>query len=317
MPGLEVDNLLAFLALLGLLRALEASVPEWRPRASWVENPWEARLHLAEERSKDQVAAAAGKGLDQLSEKLDPDGRNDVSFTTDEFRKYAQRLKGDAVAAKLVVALAAEWPAKRDGTVQAAPLVMMFGQGHQHFLARLVAVARGELPERLRKAKHPPDLHDPKKIAEALFAPWRRDDDADGFRWDPEEDQRYALRFGDPSRAGAAPTVHGANRLAALGLLSFPCMPRARGHGVPGSVRDAEGVAFVWPVWLTPLSLRTIEALLSHPDVVGGRPSRLRELGVAALYRARRVPNAKFMNVKRALPWVQRDTPRLRRGLRR
>jgi hypothetical protein len=194
---------------------------------------------------------------------------------------------------------------------------MMFGQGHQHFLARLVSVARGELPERLRKVKNPPDLHDPSKIGEALFKPWRRDDDADGFRWDPEEDQRYALRFGNPSRAGAAPTVHGANRLATMGLLSFPCSPRARGHGVPGSMRDDEGISFVWPVWRAPLSLQAIEALLAHPELVNGRLARVRELGVAEIYRARRVANAKLMNVKRALPWVQREEPRSRRRTRR
>ena len=33
--GLEPDNLLAFLALLGLLRALQTSRLEWRPRAGW------------------------------------------------------------------------------------------------------------------------------------------------------------------------------------------------------------------------------------------------------------------------------------------
>ncbi|MGH7089221.1 MAG: hypothetical protein ACREFQ_09995, partial [Stellaceae bacterium] len=35
LDGLEPDNLLAFLALLGLLRALEIKRPEWKPRAYW------------------------------------------------------------------------------------------------------------------------------------------------------------------------------------------------------------------------------------------------------------------------------------------
>ena len=40
LEGLEPDNLLAFLALLGLLRALEASRPGWQPRAAWdLDNP--------------------------------------------------------------------------------------------------------------------------------------------------------------------------------------------------------------------------------------------------------------------------------------
>jgi hypothetical protein len=313
LPGLEADNLLAFLALLGLLRSIESAAPELSPRVSWGGPPWEARLHLSEAKTAEQVALVAAKGLDRLGGKLEADGRDDVSFSAGEFREYALRQRSDPVGARFAVALAAEVPLKKDGNIQAAPLVMMFGQGHQHFLARLIAVARGEVPDRLRKLKQPPDMRDPRKVGEALFAPWRRADDADGFRWDPEEDQRYALRFGDPSRAGAALTVHGANRLAAAGFLSFPCAPRSRGHGVPGSLRDAEGIAFVWPVWSEPLTLRTIEALLAHRDVLGGRLSRLRALGVRGLFRARRVPNAKFMNVKRALPWVVEDEPRSRR----
>ena len=35
LDGLEPDNLLAFMALLGLLRTLEEARPGWRPRASW------------------------------------------------------------------------------------------------------------------------------------------------------------------------------------------------------------------------------------------------------------------------------------------
>ena len=35
LEGLELDNLLAFLALLGALRALEKSRPDWHPRAAW------------------------------------------------------------------------------------------------------------------------------------------------------------------------------------------------------------------------------------------------------------------------------------------
>jgi hypothetical protein len=35
LEGLEPDNLLAFLALLGLLRAIEVVRETWRPRAAW------------------------------------------------------------------------------------------------------------------------------------------------------------------------------------------------------------------------------------------------------------------------------------------
>jgi hypothetical protein len=301
LAGLEVDNLLAFLALMGLLRALEDAEPRWAAMASWTGPPWHARLHLGAEASTRLVAEAACRGIDAIAARYEADGRSNVAFERTEFRSYAERMRGDAVGASLAAGLAAEYPEKRTGGVQAAPLVMMFGQGHQNFLDRLLEVPRGVLPSRYRKLKRSPDFRDPAMIETALFSPWTRSDDADGFRWDPEDDQRYALRHGDPSSEGAAPTVHGANRLAAIGFLSFSCVPGAR-LMARGSGRDEEGVYFAWPVWRPPLGRRSIESFLSHADLIGGRLDRLASLGIAEVYRARRIANGKFMNVSRAMP---------------
>ncbi len=316
LPGLEVDNLLAFLAHLGLLRALETVRPDWEPRSSWTGPRWRARLHLTVAATEQEVASAAAEGVEQIASRFDVDERANVKFVGHEFRDYAKRVRGEVVGAALAASLAGERPEKKSGDVGAAPLVMMFGQGWQNFLERLVAVPRGDLPTRMRKLKSPPNMRDPQKIAEALFAPWRREDDADAFRWDPEEDQRYALRFGDPSAEGAAPTVHGANRLAAIGLLSFPCLPGTRRMTTPGVARDASGVMFVWPVWTFPLSRHAIERLLAHPDVLGMRVEKLHTLGVAEVFRARRISNGKFMNVTRAMPVPRQPTaPQATRGL--
>lgn len=302
LPGLEADNLLSFLALVGLLRALETTQPGWRPRVSWHGPPWVARLHLADAADEATVAKAAAEGIDALVTRFDTDGRRNVDFDRQGYRDYAQRVRGNPTSAALCAALAAEWPETKSGRAQVSPFVMMFGQGHQNFLERLIAVPRGDLPNRLRKLKSPPDMSDPAKIAEALFAPWRRKDDADAFRWDPEEDQRYALRFDDPSAAGAALTVHGANRLAAIGFLSF--ITAATEHRIEalGAVRDDAGWSFVWPVWSVPLSRSVIEALLAHPGISSFAIDELRPLGVMELYRARRVANGKYMNVARAQP---------------
>lgn len=301
LAGLEVDNLLAFLALMGLLRALEDAQPSWAAMASWTGPPWHARLHLAVQASTRTVAEAASRGIDAIAARYDVDGRSNVAFMRTEFRTYAVRMRGDAVGASLAAVLTAEHPERRTGGLLAAPLVMMFGQGHQNFLERLLEVPRGVLPSRHRKLKKLPDFRNPAMIEAALFSPWMRSDDADGFRWDPEDDQRYALRHGDPSREGAALTVHGANRLAAIGFLSFACAPGAR-FMARGSGRDDDGVYFVWPVWRQPFARRSIESLLSHADLIGGRLERLSPLGIAEIYRARRIANGKYMNVSRAMP---------------
>lgn len=302
LPGLEADNLLAFLALLGLLRSLETEMPDRDPRASWSGPPWIANLHLAGSVDSEQIARAAAKGVHRIAARYDFGSHKNVDFTPGEFREHARQSRTDPVRAALAAALTAEYPEKKGGGLKAGPFVLMFGQGHQNFLERLVSVPLGALPPRLKKEKAPPDFRNHRYIVEALFQPWRRDDDADAFRWDPEEDQRYALRFGDPSRAGAALTVHGANRLAAVGLLSFPCAPAKKDPNAPGTTRDADGVRFVWPIWTEPLSLHSVQRLLCHPDLIKMDQGALAPLGVASVYVARRVPNGKFMNVTRAVP---------------
>jgi hypothetical protein len=303
LPGLEADNLLAFLALLGLLRALETAKPDWLPRASWKGPPWTARLHLAETVDEGAVAKAAAHGVELLSAKFEVDGRKNVDFDRAGFRGYALNVRDDPTCAALAAALTAEVPAKRESGLYAAPLVMMFGQGHQNFLERLVSVPRGEIPSRLRKLKKPPDMRDPGKFAEALFVRWARKDDADGFRWDPEEDQRYAMRFGDPSSEGAAPTVHGANRLAAIGFLSFPTAPSERRMTAVGAIHDEKGWGFAWPIWSEPLSRFGIEAFLAHPDLMRSELlGALRVLGVNEVQCARRISNGKYMNVTLGRP---------------
>lgn len=312
--GIEPDNLLSFLALLGALRAIEHERPEWRPRAWWSGPPWLAHLSVDAAEGEEAIAAVAAAGCEHIAASFDVDGRSNVKFTREQYRTYAARMRAEPIGARLAAALTSELPERPDGTTQPSPLVLMFGQGHQNFLDRLLAVPRGELPSRFRKQKNPPDMRDPKKIAEALFSPWRRDDDADAFRWDPEEDQRYALRFDDPSSAGAAATVHGANRLAALGFLSYPCVPHARRSRVRGVMRSREGTFYVWPIWDRPLSLAGIEALLAHPAVVRGQLDRVGALGVREILRAQRIANGKFMNVTRATPY--RPTTEGKRGAR-
>jgi len=138
-------------------------------------------------------------------------------------------------------------------------------------------------------------------IEEALFLPWTRQDPTPGFRWDPEEDVRYALRASDPSGEKST-TQHGANRLAALGLPVLTGVPVQRGNRVRlqvlgGSV-DRE-FTFTWPIWREPASLASIRAMLSHPDLTNN-PAKLAHLGVEQVRLARRIGVGRFMNFTRA-----------------
>ena len=341
LPGLEADNFLAFLALLGLLRALETVQPAWSPRASWGQPPWVAHLHLAEgEERVDEVAVAqaADEGLQVLAQDLakvqealaaadrQPSppvaarrgrgGRTGHAGATTAadakdvwsanlppplYRALAEERSDRAAAAALLAALAGEYPVGRTGYVSVSPLVLTRGQGHQRFLEDLFAV----LGATTAAATDGPTAVADRvgHLEAALFRPWRRADPRGGFRWDPEEDRRHALRFRDPSAEGAR-TQLGATRLAAAGFLSLASAPAGQRLETRGVVRTDTELVYVWPLWSVPLTRSAVEVLLGHPALLTRQPSpaRLEPLGVTEVVRAPRIRAGKFSTVGRGAP---------------
>ena len=192
--------------------------------------------------------------------------------------------------------------------VAPTPLCLLFGQGHQHFLERLAIVPREPAPPPRGKGRKAITLSASECLAEALFQPWRRDDATFSFRWDPEEDVRYALMAGDPTDAAyKARTQHGANRLAAVGLAVLTLVPEMRAGRVRptivGGASGADGFSFAWPIWRDPATLAAVRGLLSHPDL--REPDGLKHLGVDHVLVARRISVGKYMNFSRARPIAQ------------
>jgi hypothetical protein len=158
--------------------------------------------------------------------------------------------------------------------IEATPFCLLFGQGHQHFLDRLAAVPRREVPPPRGRGKKAVRLSPTECLAEALFQPWTRQDPTFSFRWDPAEDVRYALMYGDPSNAANKEgTQHGDWR--PLACQSSPLRqqpvaakyvsrsPAARGiaasrsHGrsgaIPPACRPSERC---WPILIPPTQRR-------------------------------------------------------------
>ena len=305
--GLEPDNLLAFLALLGLLRAIETARPDWRPRIAWdVERaPLRPALVLAEAGTNEEISQAAADGATQLSatyafpaEDADIAAQKDLNYHAG----YAQTLLRKIVVeenrehADLWAALLSDL-ATINGQTEPTPLCLLFGQGHQHFLERLAMVPRTEAPPPRGRGRKAVMLTAADTMQEALFQPWTRQDPTPGFRWDPAEDVRYALQAGDPSDEKST-TQHGANRLAALGLPVFTAVPVQHGSRVRLQVLAGHferDFTLPWPIWRQPASLAGIRALLSHPDLIAGATA-LRHLGVVQVRRARRIRNGRFNN---------------------
>jgi hypothetical protein len=302
LEGLEPDNLLAFLALLGLLRALETAAV--RPRAYWAGLPLRPVLSLPEPMTEAEVAEAAAAGCAELAVDHAFDGEKDLTFDSVRARTMleASAEPGQRRRAALLGSLFSDGAVNDDDRILAAPLCAMFGQGHQHFLTRLSDVPRGVLPKPLARKRNAPDLNAPALLQAALFQPWTRNGETDSFRWDFLEDRRYALRFKNPS-GDSGRTEHGANRLAAVALAVMPGAAVARRRGIRfltlGSELGDGGLGITWPIWRHPTSLAGVQALLGHPALVAEEADGLHHLGVLERRRAQRIANGKFMNFTR------------------
>ena len=310
LDGLEPDNLLAFLALLGLLRALERVRPQWWPRVAWTVDapPVRPVLHVNDQLTPEIVLDAAVEGLDALAALHDFNGLKDLKLAPDI---AAQRLRtaaaGDRYAADLWAALLSDAAVRTQGSAretEPTPLCLL-STGRTNFLSNLACVPRESSPPGPRKTKLSPE----ECLRTALFQPWTRPDDATGrsFRWDPHEAVRHALRATDPTDAKTKQrTQHGANRLAAIGLSALTVVPRSSRTGstrleVLGGARERRHRGprvFIWPIWRHPVRLATIRALLGHPRL--REPAARDALGVVELRRARRISVGRYQNVTRA-----------------
>lgn len=301
--GLEPDNLLAFLALLGLLRALQRDGELASVRASWSVDrpPVRPLLHLTRPETETRLVDSVVRGLRALAAQFDFDGRKDLKITPAEgtdLLKEARESETGAVWSALV----SDAVISRDGSrLEPTPLCLMFGQGHQHFLDRVASVPRLQAPPDRGRGRAKKAVSEEEALAEALFDQWRRPDATHSFRWDPREDVRYALRANDPTDARTKETTqHGANRLAAVALPLLTVAPQAPLGGRPrlavrGGGRDtSERFTFSWPIWRDPIGLSCVCHLLDHPRL-DDTANRL-ALGVVELRVATRVSNGKFMN---------------------
>jgi hypothetical protein len=322
LEGLEPDNLLAFLALLGLLRALEVARPAWRPRAGWDVDvaPLRPVLTLAEAQAAIAISKAAAEGAAVLAQDYifpqSADGaakaQSNLNYAAKTARELLERASEsqDRRRADLWSALMCDAAAKDGKVIEATPLCLLFGQGHQHFLDRLASVPRSDAPPPRGRGRNAVRLTAAGALHEALFQTWTRQDPTPAFRWDPAEDVRYALRADDPSGEKST-TQHGANRLAALGLPVLTVTPIQRGRRVRlqvlGGTFERGEFVFRWPIWKEPTSLAGIRALLGHPGLTKG-PPELAHLGVVEVRRTRRIEVGDFgyMNFTRAEPLATR-----------
>ena len=138
-------------------------------------------------------------------------------------------------------------------------------------------------------------------IKRILFQTWDYRDEGYSLRWDPMEDQRYALRWRDPSKSGLAygpGSMHAANSLAVEALRWFPTFlsrgKRARTTGFhrPSPLENY----FVWPIWTPLCEVETLRSLLSLEELDKDplpRESLVRR-GIEEVYRSQRIQQNQY-----------------------
>lgn len=315
LSGLEPDNLLAFLALLGLLKALERARPEWKPRVFWEGKPPRAVLKCEQNFTVDDLAQAVMEEVSHYGEafnifhnptslvpsknesgdkkKIPEQERVGLLREMIKVVSETEKLDHRLIGIETISALARQGIDKRNYYVEDTPLKLPSGQ--QAFVGAI--------------KNHFKEIDDTEQITRALFSKWRYFDKGDSLRLSPQEDRRYAYRFNDPSPEGAR-TERGANILASIGLTCLSLSPGKTNYPLVAYFGLRNNGFFTWPIWLTSSSLAGVISLMRHPELVAEIPmlSKLKPYGVIALMRCRRytLPSGQgdYGNVTCAKPFV-------------
>lgn len=294
LKGLDGGNPLAFLALLGCVSLSRCFLPEARFSWTHAEGAWKPQVHDFEG-EQGQFAECLHKAMAQsptkpfeidkrlpfLREKLHVAMRECAGVSSQENHHEVDLLAGmgsDAYADdSMFLDTSLRMVRSGDSKLQGFPFYALA----------------------IQKAATPGDL------LAALFSPWRYEDDGYSLRWDPIEDQRYALRWRDPKKDKLG-TVRGANALAIQALALLPVQPQLHGVATTGFARmEKKRDVFTWPIWTRPISRDVIRSLLSLRELGRDEPDRdlLLAVGVEEIFRSERVaPNKYYKNFTHSRP---------------
>jgi hypothetical protein len=289
LAGLDGRHLLGYLASLGTHLALAHKRPAVTMR--WDENTYHPTIALPVQGApqsdlKDYVTRLLECALKELASdqcrfpwdniKVGPKGSRPRSRS--EFRKEALIPAGLTARQNLVLRAWADFTvglgsdaAGSGNDLDYTALCVITGDSHQDFLRFMRDLSNDVKSEHLKST---------------LFERWKYQERGKSFRWDPQEDRRYALRASDPSKGPdkEIPSMWGANRLAFEALACFPCFPR--GRRVRTTAFDDKRTIH-WPLWSPPLNMETVKSLLAHPAVLGNDRRILKAFGVFAVASAR------------------------------
>ena len=304
--GLSAENPLGFLAALGVLRTATLAAHENRFEMSWelVNGHWQPRLRssteidravlidLLDRQLKDSAGLAAFSLGDDLT--INVTDFRDALVRTRLSTSAEDRRNADFLAAFGSDVVESQLNGKQTGQIADTDFRTMSGAGHQHFLKTMRIFIKDTGSGHLDKA---------------IFEPWVYDDPlkSHSMRWDPVDDNRYALRWDDPAKDSTkdrSGSVWGGNRLAIEALPLFPTQPRQRKLQTTGFARRYRANEFSWPVWSPPIELSAVRSLLSLAQLQEDQPDRefLIRMGIVEVIRSQRITQGKYRNFVTARP---------------
>lgn len=294
--GLDGSNPLGFLAAVGTAVVSQDIFPEIRLGWEQTESGWRPSL------------AGCGDDEQEFSEKLSEalkdasmtvfDVDNRMPFDADKFSRKLRDVQcyssiADRRDADFLSSFGTElYPYEKNGQFQDS---------------RFRMVRRGDsagqgLPFYAKEMRKKVGID---HIKRTLFHAWDYQDKGYSLRWDPIEDQRYALRWRDPSKSGQG-TMLAANSLAVEALQWFPTLligTQARTTGFQRLGRRE--TYFVWPIWTPMVCMETVRSLLALDDLCK-KPvprSSLVRRGIEEVYRSQRIQqNQYYSNFLAATP---------------
>jgi len=299
--GIDGANPLGFLAALGATITVNHFCPEvkiyWRQES----NAWRPVLLGC---GSDEGAFIHNLHKALSSTSTAPfDIKKKMPFSADEFSEIlkdtqSKVMLGDRRLADFLVAYGSEVLPPRDRDNKEF-------QNTRFIMVRSGDSAGQGFPFYARKIR---DATEIKNLQDALFETWEYRDDKFSLRWDPLEDQRYALGWYDPSTKKdkyALKTMIGANSLALEALVLFPTMPIYGSLATTGFFQDKKRVFFTWPIWNRPVTIEILRSLVSLAELQKDIPPRdiLASRGIVEIYRCERIiTNKYYHNFTPAVP---------------
>ncbi len=296
LTGLKGNNPIGFLAACGLFRVANQdfeSKLSWR-RSGGSNGPWTACFSTScvdtESSLRDRIIEVVADSAKRYLDCLDEYSLTTTEAKVEDYRRIGKEIicrlgnsAGEQTVAEMLSGFGSDLITrkKKDQTVISNSHLLMTS-GQQDLLNEKGRKLAKKLTKRQKGGKIASAVRE--KIEEALFGPWRYEDDEHPLGWDPQMQRLHALRNKEPTNDNKKRSVSVAVYLASQSLPLFPCFAIGGRLHTAGFHYDNSGDWFAWPIWSNPISLDTLRSLLVHPI-----NSDLKQRGVELVFRCRRV----------------------------